>query len=55
MFDNQEHNKILMQRRSHLLEEFKLGLIDKDEYHEQVARLDGAGPSSKRQRQSSPE
>lgn len=41
--------KLLIQKRAHILEEFKLGLVDKEEYLEKIAELDRGGRPAKRQ------
>jgi hypothetical protein len=57
MWNDEMKEKLLIQKRAHILEEFKLGLVNKEEYLEKVAELDGGGRSVKRQntRQFSPD
>ncbi|KAF8186682.1 hypothetical protein BJ912DRAFT_852063 [Pholiota molesta] len=51
-WDDEAKEKLLLQKRSQLLEEFKLGLWTKDEYRDQVQLLGGGGPV-KRQKSAS--
>lgn len=57
MWNDEMKEKLLIQKRTHLLEEFKLGLVDKAQYLEKVAELEGGGRPAKRQdtRQFSPD
>ena len=49
--------KLLIQKRVHILEEFKLRLVTKEEYLEKIADLEGGAPPLKCQntRQYSPD
>jgi hypothetical protein len=57
MWSDEMKEKLLIQKRAHLLEEFKLGLVTKVEYLAKVLDLEGGGPPVKRQntRQYSPD
>jgi hypothetical protein len=57
MWSDEMKEKLLIQKRAHILEEFILGLVTKEEYLEKIADLDGGGPPVKRQdtRQYSPD
>jgi len=57
MWNDEMKEKLLIQKRAHILEEFKLGLVTKEEYLVKIADLDGGGPPPKRQntRQPSPD
>jgi hypothetical protein len=49
MWGDEAKEKLLIQKRGHLLEEFKLGILDKVEYLEKIRELEGGGPPEKRQ------
>lgn len=57
MWSDETKEKLLIQKRAHILEEFKLGLVNKEEYLAKIADLEGGGPPAKRQdtRQYSPD
>ena len=38
---------LLIQKQAYVLEEFKFGLVDKEEYLEKIAELDGGGHPAK--------
>ncbi|KDR82164.1 hypothetical protein GALMADRAFT_59519 [Galerina marginata CBS 339.88] len=52
IWNDEAKEKILLQKRAHLLEEFKLGLRTKEEYHEKLEELEGgeSHAASKRQK-----
>ena len=50
MWNDEMKEKLLIQKRAHILKEFKLGLVDKAEYLEKIAELEGGGNPAKCQR-----
>lgn len=51
MWNDEAREKILLQKRGHLLEEFKLGIWTKDEYMEKLEDLEGGAPRAAAKRQ----
>lgn len=49
MWNDEMKEKLLIQKRAHILEEFKLRLVDKEEYLKKIADLDGGGHPAKHQ------
>ena len=49
MWNDEMKEKLLIQKQAHILEEFKLGLVDKEGYLEKITELDGGGCSAKHQ------
>ena len=47
MWNDEMKEKLLIQKRAHFLEEFRLGLVNKEEYLEKIAELDGGGRPAK--------
>ena len=44
MWNDEAREKILLQKRGHLLEEFELGIWTKDKYMEKLEDLEGGAP-----------
>ncbi|EDR10153.1 uncharacterized protein LACBIDRAFT_318208 [Laccaria bicolor S238N-H82] len=57
MWSDEAKEKLLIQKRAHLLDEFKLGIYDRETYLEKKAELEGGSPPAKCQnmRQFSPD
>ena len=57
MWSDEAKEKLLIQKRAHLLNEFKEGVYDRETYLEKKAELEGGGPALKRRdiRQFSPD
>ena len=51
MWNDEAREKILLQKRGHLLKEFKLGIWTKDEYMEKLEDLEGGAPRVAEKRQ----
>jgi hypothetical protein len=49
MWSDEAKEKLLIQKRAHILEEFKQGILDRDQYLEKIEDLEGGGPPAKRQ------
>ncbi|KAF8802078.1 hypothetical protein BYT27DRAFT_7048271, partial [Phlegmacium glaucopus] len=47
MWNDEMKEKLLIQKQAHVLEEFKLGLVDKEQYLEKIAELDGGSRPAK--------
>jgi hypothetical protein len=49
MWSDEMKEKLLIQKQTHILEEFKLGLVNKEEYLGKFADFEGGGPPLKHQ------
>ena len=47
MWNDEMKEMLLIQKQAYVLEEFKFGLVDKGEYLEKIAELDGGGHPAK--------